>query len=48
MAKILVIEDNANQRNGLCGLLERAGYELRSAVDGVEALQKIRKSAYDL
>lgn len=48
MAKILVIEDNSNQRNGLCRLLERAGYEVHSAADGVEALQKIRKSKFDL
>jgi CheY-like chemotaxis protein/anti-sigma regulatory factor (Ser/Thr protein kinase) len=48
MAKILVIEDNSNQRNGLCRLLERAGYEVRSAADGVEALQKIRNSTFDL
>jgi CheY-like chemotaxis protein/anti-sigma regulatory factor (Ser/Thr protein kinase) len=48
MSKILVVEDNSNQRNGLCRLLERAGYEVRSAADGVEALQKIRKSSFDL
>jgi len=48
MTKILVIEDNSNERNGLCRLLERAGYEVRSAADGVEALQKVREDKYDL
>jgi CheY-like chemotaxis protein/anti-sigma regulatory factor (Ser/Thr protein kinase) len=48
MAKILVVDDNSNERNGLCRLLERAGYEVRSAADGVEALQKIRDDKFDL
>ena len=48
MNKILVVDDNSNERNGLCRLLERAGYEVRSAVDGVEALQKIRNDNFDL
>jgi CheY-like chemotaxis protein/anti-sigma regulatory factor (Ser/Thr protein kinase) len=48
MTKILVIDDSSNERNGLCRLLERAGYEVRSAADGVEALQKIRDDNFDL
>jgi len=48
MTKILVIEDSSNERNGLCRLLERAGYEVRSAADGVEALQKVREDKFDL
>jgi CheY-like chemotaxis protein/anti-sigma regulatory factor (Ser/Thr protein kinase) len=48
MAKILVVEDNANERNGLCRILERAGYDVRSAADGVEALQRIRDDKFDL
>jgi CheY-like chemotaxis protein len=48
MAKILVVDDNSNERNGLCRLLERAGYEVRSAADGVEALQKIRDDKFDV
>jgi two-component system, OmpR family, response regulator len=46
--KILVVDDSSNERNGLCRLLERVGYEVRSAVDGVEALQKVRSDRYDL
>jgi CheY-like chemotaxis protein len=48
MAKILVVEDNAKERNGLCRILERAGYDVRSAADGVEALQRIRDDQFDL
>jgi len=48
MNKILVVDDNSNERNGLCRLLERAGYDVRSAADGVEALQKVRSDNFDL
>lgn len=48
MAKILLVEDNSNERNGLCRILERAGYDVRSAADGVEALQRIRDDKFDL
>lgn len=48
MKKILVVDDNSNERSGLCRLLERAGYEVRSAADGVEALQKVRNDNFDL
>jgi CheY-like chemotaxis protein len=48
MSKILVIDDSSNERNGLCRLLERAGYDVRSAADGVEALDKIRNDKFDL
>ena len=48
MNKILVVDDNSNERNGLCRLLEGAGYEVRSAADGVEALQKVRNDNFDL
>jgi CheY-like chemotaxis protein/anti-sigma regulatory factor (Ser/Thr protein kinase) len=48
MAKILVVEDNSNERNGLCRILERAGYDVRSAADGVEALQRVRDDKFDL
>ena len=48
MNKILVADDNSNERNGLCRLLEHAGYDVRSAADGVEALQKVRSDNFDL
>jgi CheY-like chemotaxis protein/anti-sigma regulatory factor (Ser/Thr protein kinase) len=46
--KILVVDDNSNERNGLCRLLERNGYDVRSAADGAEALQKIDEDSFDL
>ncbi len=48
MNKILVIDDSSNERNGLCRLLQRAGYDVRSAADGIEALDKIRGDKFDL
>ena len=48
MNKILVVDDNSNERNGLCRLLEHAGYDVRSAADGVEALEKVRSDNFDL
>jgi CheY-like chemotaxis protein len=48
MNKILVADDSSNERNGLCRLLEHAGYEVRSAADGLEALQKIEQDSFDL
>jgi CheY-like chemotaxis protein len=48
MYKILVVDDSSNERNGLCRLLEHAGYDVRSAADGVEALQKVDDGPFDL
>ena len=48
MDKILVVDEDGNERNGLCRLLEHAGYEVRSAADGLEALQKVRNDYFDL
>ncbi len=41
-ARILVVEDDANERNGLAELLCAWGYETDSASDGLVALEKIR------
>jgi DNA-binding NtrC family response regulator len=48
MMEILVVDDCSNERNGLCRLLERAGYEVRSAANGIEALEIIREDKFDL
>lgn len=48
MTTILVVDDSSNERNGLCRLLENAGYDVRSAADGLEALQKLRDNSFDL
>jgi len=46
--KILVVDDNINDREILFELLNSQGYEVTSASNGVEALEKIRKSKPDL
>jgi DNA-binding NtrC family response regulator len=40
-AKVLIVEDDANERQGLADLLAVWGYETETATDGVEALEKI-------
>jgi len=40
-AKILVVDDETNERNGLAELLTGWGYQTESAADGEEALEKI-------
>jgi len=46
--KILVVDDNINDRELLFELLNAQGYEVISASNGVEALEKIRESKHDL
>lgn len=48
MAKILVVEDNELNRDMLTRRLARKGYEVIAAVDGEEALTKIRGEEPDL
>jgi CheY-like chemotaxis protein len=48
MKKILVVDDNESEREGLCLLLERFGFKADGAADGVEALQKIEQKKFDL
>jgi DNA-binding NtrC family response regulator len=40
-AKILVVEDEAHERQGLAELLRAWGYEAETAADGTEALEKV-------
>jgi CheY-like chemotaxis protein len=42
MSHVLLVEDDDDLRESLQVLLERRGYKIESAADGVEALQKIR------
>jgi two-component system, OmpR family, response regulator len=48
MNKILVAEDNEHEREGLRTLLEKAGFTVKVAADGMEALQQIRQEEFDL
>src|SRR6476646_153203 len=40
-AKVLIVEDEENERIGLAELVSRWGYSTETAVDGVEALEKV-------
>ncbi len=46
--KILVVDDTPVIRRLLCEVLVSEGYETEEAVDGMEAIEKIRLSKYDL
>jgi len=48
MSKILIVEDEPNMRMGLCDNLEFEGYEVDSAEDGSEGLDKILNNIYSL
>ncbi len=43
--KILIVEDEANERTGLAELISSWGYRTETAVDGVEGLQKAEQTA---
>jgi two-component system chemotaxis sensor kinase CheA len=44
---VLVAEDSITSRTLLKGVLESAGYQVDTAVDGVEAFSKLRSGEYD-
>ncbi len=46
--KILVIEDDADVLSMLEDFLTYLGYEVTSAVDGLEGLKKVKSGTYDL
>lgn len=46
--RILVAEDSITARTLLRNILESAGYAVTTAVDGMEALQKLSSAVYDL
>jgi DNA-binding NtrC family response regulator len=43
--KILIVEDEANERTGLAELISAWGYRTETAADGVEGLQKVEQTA---
>jgi CheY-like chemotaxis protein len=45
---ILVVEDHAIMREVICEILEEAGHHVESAGDGIEAMQKLASTRYDL
>lgn len=48
MLRILVAEDDANQRKMMCAFLQLNGYLTCGAADGLEALEKLNESKIDL
>jgi two-component system, chemotaxis family, chemotaxis protein CheY len=46
MAKILVVDDDKAVRDTTAGLLRSAGYEVRTADDGVAAMEILKSGAY--
>jgi len=48
MAYILVVDDEKKMRHLLSMMLERKGYKVDQAGDGVEALEILKESAYDM
>lgn len=48
MAKVLIIDDDAYLRDLYQEVLQDAGYEVTTAVDGEEGLQKLQQGGIDL
>lgn len=48
MAKILIAEDDSSMRNFLKMALIRAGHEVASCEDGIDALSALDEDTYDL
>jgi CheY-like chemotaxis protein/anti-sigma regulatory factor (Ser/Thr protein kinase) len=46
--RVLVADDDAAIRHGISKLLEKAGYEVSEAADGIAALNAIQEKQYDL
>jgi two-component system chemotaxis sensor kinase CheA len=46
--KILIVEDSVTSRALLQTILERAGFQVRTAVDGMEALAALREQEFDM
>ena len=47
-ARILIVDDDENIRNTLKAILDDEGYVVDTAVTGGEAIQKTRKTAYNV
>lgn len=48
MGHILVVDDESGIRELICDALEYSGYQVGAAVDGFEALKRLRAESFDL
>jgi len=48
LKKVLVVEDSITSRMLLKGILESAGYQVKTAVDGMDAFTVLREGPFDL
>ncbi len=48
MAKILLVEDNEMSRDMLSRRLQRKGYDVETAIDGKEGIEKATSGGFDL
>ncbi|MCX7678291.1 MAG: response regulator [Spirochaetes bacterium] len=48
MSKILIVEDEQNQRELYSMVLQEEGYEVDQASNGKEAVEKVKANKYDL
>ncbi|HET7712595.1 MAG TPA: response regulator [Thermoanaerobaculia bacterium] len=48
MSRVLVVDDEPSIRLLVARALEKRGFDVDSAIDGVEALQKLSERQYDL
>ena len=48
MFKILVVEDNEMNRDILTRRLKRRGYDISTAIDGIEGISKVKSESPDL
>jgi two-component system chemotaxis sensor kinase CheA len=46
--RILIVEDSLTTRELECSILEAHGYEVDTAIDGLDALNKVQSQPYDL
>lgn len=47
-ARILIVEDEPNIVESLSFILRRAGFEVDTVTDGVEALDRVRRQAFEV
>ena len=46
-SRLLIIDDEANMRHMLSTVLKKAGYDVETAADGADGLEKVQQSRYD-